>query len=160
MPLPVYIYIEQSSIYFLHVVHSGVYQCRAYLTIAHALEQGNSLQGSDPWLTSCWFSYVTLWWLLLHNRCVYACPLLKISNSPFCVIPFHSCLFVLVFESFSLDSKQIFFLQFCNFMLSNLIVQRIVHGESGDMEFFYQPAVRYVSSGRNDFRHLASHVET
>ena len=31
---------------------------------------------------------------------VYACALLKISNSPFCVIPFHSCLFVLVFVSF------------------------------------------------------------
>ena len=40
---------------------------------------------------------------------VYACALLKISNSPFCVIPFHSCLFVLVFVSFFLDSKQILF---------------------------------------------------
>ena len=36
---------------------------------------------------------------------IYACALLKISNSPFCVIPFHSCLFV----SFFLDSKQILF---------------------------------------------------
>ena len=33
----------------------------------------------------------------------------EISNSPFCVIPFHSCLFVLVSVSFFLDSKQIFF---------------------------------------------------
>ena len=31
------IYIEQSSTYFFHVVLSGVYYCRAYLTIAHAL---------------------------------------------------------------------------------------------------------------------------
>ena len=38
---------------------------------------------------------------------VYACALLKLSNSPFCVIPFHSCLFVLVFVSFFLDQKQI-----------------------------------------------------
>ena len=43
---------------------------------------------------------------------VYACALLKISNSPFCVIPLHSCLFVLVFVSFFLDSKQIIFFSF------------------------------------------------
>ena len=36
---------------------------------------------------------------------------LKISNSPFCVIPFHSCLFVLVIVSFffRIRSKYIFF---------------------------------------------------
>ena len=34
------------------------------------------------------------YWCKLNG--VYACALLKISNSPFCVIPFHSCLFVLV----------------------------------------------------------------
>ena len=42
---------------------------------------------------------------------VYACAFLKISNSPFCVIPFH-CLFVLLFVSFFLDSKQIIFFSF------------------------------------------------
>ena len=52
-----YIYIEQSSRYFLHVVRSGVYYCRAYLTIAHALLQGHFFQGSDPLLRSCCFSY-------------------------------------------------------------------------------------------------------
>ena len=40
---------------------------------------------------------------------VYACALLKISNSPFCVIPFQSCLLVIVFVSFFLDSKHIYF---------------------------------------------------
>ena len=40
---------------------------------------------------------------------VYACTLLKISNSPFCVIPFQQCLFVLVFVCFFLSSKQMFF---------------------------------------------------
>ena len=43
---------------------------------------------------------------------VYARALLKISNSPFCVIPLHSCLFVRAFVSFFLDSKQIFFFGF------------------------------------------------
>ena len=56
-----YIYIEQPSRYFLHVVRSGVYQCRAHLTIAHALLQGHSFRGSDPLLNSCCFSYGTLW---------------------------------------------------------------------------------------------------
>ena len=72
---------------------------------------------------------------------VYACALLKISNSSFCVIPFYSCFFVLVFVSFFLDSKQIYiyiFFQLCNFMLSNRIILRMIHGESGDMVFFYQ----------------------
>ena len=32
-----YIYIEQSSSYFLQVVRWGVFYCQAYLTIAHAL---------------------------------------------------------------------------------------------------------------------------
>ena len=43
---------------------------------------------------------------------VYACALLKLSNSPFCVIPFQSCLFVLVFVSIFLDSMQIYFFNF------------------------------------------------
>ena len=43
---------------------------------------------------------------------VYACALRKISNSPSCVIPIHSCLFALVFVPFFLDSKQIFFFSF------------------------------------------------
>ena len=59
IPIPISIYIEQSSRYFLHVVRSGVYYCRAHLTIAHA--QGHSFQGSDPLLSSSCFSYGTLW---------------------------------------------------------------------------------------------------
>ena len=38
-------------------------------------------------------------------------------------------------------------------MLSNPIIYRIIHGESGDMEFFYQSSTRYLSSE-------LSHVET
>ena len=53
---------------------------------------------------------------------VYAYALLKISNSQFCVIPFHSCLFVFAFVSFFLDSKQIILFWFCNFILSNPII--------------------------------------
>ena len=42
---------------------------------------------------------------------VYACAFLKMSNGPFCVIPFHSCLFVSVFVSFfSGFEANIFFL--------------------------------------------------
>ena len=52
-----------------------------------------------------------------------------------------------------LHPKQIFFFYFCNFMLSNPIIYRIIHGESGDMEFFYQSSTRYLSSE-------LSHVET
>ena len=88
---------------------------------------------------------------------VYACTLLQ--NSPFCVISFHPCLFVLVFVSFFCIRSKYFF-WFCNFMLSNPIIYRIIHAESGDMEFFYQSSTRYLSSGLNDFPHLASHVET
>ena len=55
---------------------------------------------------------------------IYAFALLKISNSPFCVIPFHWCLFVLVFVPFFLDSKQIYkFFSFFHFMLSNPIIK-------------------------------------
>ena len=75
-------------------------------------------------------------------------------------VSFHGCLFVLVFVSFFLDSKQICIFQFCNFMLSNPIIWRIIHEESGDTEFFYQSATRYLSSERSNFPHLASHVET
>ena len=53
-----------------------------------------------------------------------------------------------------------FFFQFCNFMLSNPILWKIIHGESGDMEFLYQSATRYLSNERSDFPHLASDVET
>jgi len=35
--MPISISVEQSFRYFRHMVGSGVYQCRAYLTIAHAL---------------------------------------------------------------------------------------------------------------------------
>ena len=83
------------------------------------------------------------------------------SNSPFCDIPFHSCLYVLVFVSFFLGTKQIFF--FFSFVTSyspDPIIKRIIHGEGGDMEFFYQSSTRHLSSGRSDFPHLASHVET
>ena len=36
-------------------------------------------------------------------------------------------------------------------MLSN---QRIIHRESGDMEFFYQSSARYLSSKHSDFHIL------
>ena len=43
-------------------------------------------------------------------------------------------------------------------MLSNPIIQRmIIHGESGDMKFFYRSANRYLSSERSDFSHFVSH---
>ena len=103
-----YIYIEQSSRYFLHVVRSGVYQCRAYLTMAHALYQGHSFKSQTPCRPLVVFHTVRGdYWCNIDD--VYACALLKISNSPFCVITFHSCLFVFVFASFFLDSKQIIF---------------------------------------------------
>ena len=102
------IYIEQSSRYFLHVVRSGVYQCRAYLTMAHALYQGHSFKSQTPCRPLVVFHTVRGdYWCNIDD--VYACALLKISNSPFCVITFHSCLFVFVFASFFLDSKQIIF---------------------------------------------------
>ena len=46
-------------------------------------------------------------------------------------------------------------------MLSNpfAIIYRIIHGESGDMEFFYQSSTWYLSSERSDFPRLASHIE-
>ena len=56
------------------------------------------------------FVVVCLYWCKIDG--VYASALLKISNSPFCVIPFHSCLFVLPFVSFFLDSEQTFFFSF------------------------------------------------
>ena len=79
----------------------------------------------------------------------------EISNSLFCVIPLHSCLFVLGFVSFFLDSKQKFFF---SFVISRSPIQ--LHGESGDMEFFYQSSTRYLSSEQVIFHNLASHVET
>ena len=45
-------------------------------------------------------------------------------------------------------------------MLSNPIIERIIHGESEGMEFLYQSSTRYLLSERSDFPHLASHVET
>ena len=51
----------------------------------------------------------------------YASTLLKISNSPYCVIPFHSCLFALVFVSFFSGFEAIFFYS-CKFKLSNPII--------------------------------------
>ena len=42
--------------------------CGTYLTIAHALLEGHSFQGSDPLLNSYCSSYRTLWWLLVRNR--------------------------------------------------------------------------------------------
>ena len=45
-------------------------------------------------------------------------------------------------------------------MLSDPIIEGIIHGERGDMEFFYQSATWYLLSERSDFPHLASHVET
>ena len=50
--------------------------------------------------------YVVVHWSKIDG--VYACAFLKILNSPFCIFPFHSCLFVFVFVSFFLDSKQIY----------------------------------------------------
>ena len=44
-------------------------------------------------------------------------------------------------------------------MLSNPIIHRIIHGESGDMGFSYQSSTGYLSSERSDFPHLASHVK-
>ena len=76
---------------------------------------------------------------------VYACTLLKISNSPFCVILFHSRLFVLVFVSFFLVSKEIFFLVLQFYALQSNYIE-IIHGESGDMEFFYRSSTRYLSA--------------
>ena len=62
------------------------------------------IQGADPLLSSCRCGD---YWCNIDA--VNACALLKISVSPFCVIPFHSCLFVLAFVSFFLDSCQKFF---------------------------------------------------
>ena len=61
---------------------------------------------------------------------------------------------------FFLDWKKIFSFLVCNFMLSNPIIYRVINGESGDMEFFYQSSARYLSSERSDFLHLAINVET
>ena len=52
--------------------------------------------------------------------------------------------FTHVFLCLFLDSKQIFFFQLCNFILSNPIIQEIIHGESRDMEFFYQSDISQV----------------
>ena len=69
---------------------------------------------------------------------------------------FCACFFVLF-----LDSKHIYIFLVCNFMFSNQIIWKIIHGESKDIEFFYQSSTRYLSSERcSDFPHLASHVET
>ena len=46
------------------------------------------------------------------------------------------------------------------FALQSSYLERKIHGESGDMEFFFQSSTRYLSSERGDFPHLASHVET
>ena len=50
-----------------------------------------------------------------------------------------------------------FFFEVCNFILSNRI---IIHGESGDMEFFYESSTRYLSSERRAFPHFGSHAVT
>ena len=68
------------------------------------------------------------------------------------------CLFFFVLF---LDSKHIYIILVCNFMFSNQIIWKIIHGESKDIEFLYQSSTRYLSSERcSDFPHLASHVET
>ena len=45
------------------------------------------------------------------------------------------------------------------FVLQSSYIERKIHGESGDMEFFFLSSTRYLSSERSDFSHLASHVE-
>ena len=67
---------------------------------------------------------------------------------------------MVAFVPFFLDSKKIFCFSFVIFMLSNPIIWRIIHGESGDMEFFYQSATLYLLSEHSDFPYLASRVET
>ena len=111
-------------------------------------------------LSSCCFSYGTLWWLLVQNRWRLH---LRISekllpNSPFCVIPFHVFLSFFLCPFFWIRRKNFFW--FWNFMLSNPIIERIIHGESEGMEFLYQSSTRYLLSERSDFPHLASYVET
>ena len=63
---------------------------------------------------------------------------------------FFACFCVL----FSGIEANMYIFYFCNFMLSNPIILRIIHEESRDMEFFYQSSTRYLSSERSDFPHL------
>ena len=64
--------------------------------------------------TSCWALAVFLMvgfgdsWCKIYN--VYACALLKISKSPFCTIPFQSCLFAFVFVTLLWIARKYIFL--------------------------------------------------
>ena len=72
------------------------------------------------------------------------------------------CLFFCPFSGFEAYIYiYIYIILVCNFMFSNQIIWKIIHGESKDIDFFYQSSTRYLSSERcSDFPHLASHVET
>ena len=89
----------------------GTLRCvlmQSNLTIAHALLQGHSCKAQTPSGALVVFRTVRCgdYWCKIAGVCT--CALLKISNSPFCVISFHSCLFVLVFVSISWIEAHIF----------------------------------------------------